>query len=202
MRLLGEFLKRLRALLLRRRLERDLDEELAFHLAMREAEHVQEGLAPDEARLAARRQFGNPILLKEKTRDAWLFPSIEALSQDIRFALRSLQRAPGFALVAVLTLALGIGATTAMFTVVDALVLRPVPFHNPDDLAYLYMGTNRGGRGMVAPAVLRAWHDSPAFVGAESAVPNVALVESNGTVVTRGIARVTPGLFAMLGDVR
>jgi predicted permease len=202
MRLAGEFLRRLRAIALRTRLERDLDDELAFHLAMREAEHRQAGLAPDEARLTARRQFGNPVLLKEQTRDAWLFAVVETLSQDVRFALRSLRRAPGFTLLAVLTLGLGIGVTTAMFTLLDALVLRPVPFHQPDDLASIYMGGPTGGRATVAPAVLTAWRESPAFAGAEAAVPGTALVEANGDVVARGIARVTPGIFELLGGVQ
>lgn len=202
MRLLGELYRRLLALFRRRRLDRDLDDELAFHMAMREAEHREAGLPAEEAELRARRQFGNTAVLKEQTRDAWMFPSCESWLQDLRFAGRSLRRSPGFTLVAVLTLGLGVGITTAMFTLVDALILRPVPFRAPDELAFVYMGTNRGGRGTVAPAVLRAWRESPAFAGAESAVPNTALVEANGTVVTRGIARVTPGLFELLGGVR
>jgi predicted permease len=98
-------------------------------------------------------------------------------------------------------LALGIGVTTAMFTVIDALILRPVPFTDPDQLAFVYMGSDRGGRLAVDPAVLRAWQATPAFAGAEAAVPETALIEASGTIATRGMARVTPGLFAMLGGV-
>jgi predicted permease len=202
MRPLGELFRRLRAIVLRRRLERDLDDELAFHLAMRQAELRETGLTTNEADITSRRRFGNPALLKEQTRDAWLFPSIEALSQDIRFAVRSLLRSPGFALVAVLTLALGIGITTAMFTLVDSLVLRPVPFRGPDDLASIYMGGPTGGRTTLAPAVLRAWRESQAFSGAEAAVPHTALIESTDSVATRGMARVTPGIFDLLGGVQ
>lgn len=99
-------------------------------------------------------------------------------------------------------LGLGIGITTAMFTIVDALIVRPVPFREPDDLAFVYMGNDYGGRPTVAPSVLRAWQESPAFAGAESAVPDTALVDVNGAVVTRGMARVTPGLFELLGGVQ
>jgi hypothetical protein len=79
-------------------------------------------------------------------------------------------------------LGLGIGITTAMFTIVDALIIRPVPFHEPHELAFVYMGNDRGGRTTVAPAVLRAWQQSPAFAGAESAVPDTALVDVNGSL--------------------
>lgn len=199
---LGELYRRLRALVLRRKLERDLDDELAFHMAMREAGHREAGLTAVEAEAAARRQFGNASLLKEQTRDAWLFSSFESWLQDVRFAVRSLRRSLGFASVAVLTLALAIGVTTAMFTLLDALILRPVPFRAPEELSFIHMGTKNGGRGTVAPAVLRAWRESPAFAGAESASPDTALVEADATVGTRGIARVSPGIFDLLGGVR
>jgi putative ABC transport system permease protein len=202
MRSLAAWLRRLMALTSRQQLERDLDDELAFHLAMREAEHREAGLTASEAALAARRQFGNAAALKEQTRDAWLFSSFESWMQDVRFAARSLRRSLGFASVAVLTLALAIGVTTAMFTLLDALILRPVPFRAPDELSFIYMGTKNGGRGTVAPAVLRAWRDSPAFAAAESASPDIALIETNATVATRVIARVSPGIFDLLGGVR
>ena len=76
----------------------------------------------------------------------------------------------------------------------DALILRPVPFHEPEKVASVMMRSERGGRLAVAPAVLRAWRDTPAFVGAESATADTALVEHGGSIVTRGIARVTPGI--------
>lgn len=198
----GEPYRRLRAMILRRRLERDLDDELAFHMAMREADHREAGLSASDAAMAARRRFGNLAVLKEQTRDAWLFASLESWLQDVRFASRSLRRSLGFASVAVLTLALAVGVTTAMFTLLDALVLRPVPFRAPHELSFIYMGGPTGGRTTVAPAVLRAWRESPAFAGAESARPDTALVEADGGVATRGIARVSPGLFDLLGGVR
>ena len=96
-------------------------------------------------------------------------------------------------------LGLAIGITTAMFTVVDALILRPVPFRDPERLAQMYMGTDRGGRTVVAPAVLNAWRTSPAFEAAESANPSLSLVETGAGITTRPSARITSGLLPMLG---
>lgn len=198
----GAFYRRVRALFRRRQLERDLDDELAFHLAMRQADLAARGLPPDEARAATLRQFGNTSVLKERARDAWQFPSLESCLQDVRFAGRSLRRSPGFTLMVAATLALAIAVATAMFTVVDALVLRPVPFESPDQLAFVYMGNERGGRTTVAPAVLRAWRESSAFTGAESAVPHTALVQRGDAVVSHPMADITPGIFDLLGEVR
>jgi putative ABC transport system permease protein len=142
----GELYRRLFALVRRQRLERDLDDEIAFHVAMREAEHRRSGLTPHEASISPRRQFGNATNLKEQARDAWAFSSFESWLEDMRFAGRSLRRSPGFALVAALTLGLAIGVTTAMFTLLDALILRAVPFRAPDDLSLIYMGSRTGGR--------------------------------------------------------
>jgi putative ABC transport system permease protein len=124
------------------------------------------------------------------------------LGTDVRQALRSARARPGFAVAAVAMLALGIGITTAMFTIVDALLLRPVPFQSPQELAFVYMGNANGGRTQVAPAVLRAWRESAAFTGAESANADTALIDTGGSVAMRGSARVTPGLFDLLGNVR
>ena len=122
---------------------RDIEDEIAFHLAMRQAEHERDGLAPEMARRIAARQFGNVTALKEQTRDMWTFPSFESLRQDLRYALRTLRRAPAFALVAVLVLAIGIGATTAMFSLVDAMLLRGLPYPQADRLVVLIGNVQR-----------------------------------------------------------
>ncbi len=129
---------RLTALLTRRRLDRDLADELAFHLAMREDEYIRAGLTRDEARAAARRQFGNVTHFKEEARDMWMFSSIETFAQDTRYALRTLGRAPGFTAVAVAVLAIGIGGSTAIFSLVDAMQARALPYRNADRLVELW----------------------------------------------------------------
>ena len=129
---------RLRAIVLRRRLDRDLDDEIAFHLGMKEAEYRTGGASADDARLAARRDFGNIASLKEHTRDMWTFPSFESIRQDVRYAIRTLRRAPAFTSVALLALTLGIAGNTAIFSLVDAVRIRALPYAEPEQLVVLW----------------------------------------------------------------
>ena len=121
------------------------------------------------------------------------------ITDDIRHALRRLRSRPGVMLAAAVMLGLGIGLTTAMFTVVDALILRPVPFRDPDRIVNLAMMNNRGGRVAVAPQVLQAWRDNPAFAAAEGTSPGTSIIETGLGPIVRASARVSPGMFAMLG---
>jgi predicted permease len=121
---------RAKALIHRRRLDRDLDEELAFHLAMRAQKYGDD----PAAHRAARRQFGNPTRIRETCREVWTFATLETLWQDLRYAVRTLARTPAFSVVAVLSLALGIGANTALFSLMDVMLLRALPVKNPQEL--------------------------------------------------------------------
>jgi predicted permease len=134
---LNKLWQRLRTLVQPKQLDRDLEDEIAFHLAMREKKNRAAGLHAMEARYAARRQFGNLACVKERSRGMWTFPSLETFWQDIRFGARMLTKDSGFTAVAVLTLALGIGANTAIFSIVNGLMLRPLPINDPQQVTYL-----------------------------------------------------------------
>jgi predicted permease len=181
--------------------DREIDAELAFHLEMETQANIDRGLAPADARRAALGDFGGVAQAREMVRDVRTL-RIESLWRDVRYASRTLIAHPGFTATAVVMLALAIGLATAMFTIVDSLVLRPVPFRDAPQLANLWMGNDHGGRTTVTPAVLEAWRASPAFESVESAQPQTAVVQAGDTVVARGSATVTPGVFDLLGEIR
>ncbi|HZU25735.1 MAG TPA: ABC transporter permease [Bryobacteraceae bacterium] len=131
------WIDRLRNLIGNDDLERGLDEEMRFHIEARMEDNIKAGMSPAAARDNAVRRFGNRTLLKERTRDADLFPSVDAFGRDLRYALRTLLTTPGFAVVAILVLALGIGANTAVFSIVSSVLLRPLPFPEPGRLFFI-----------------------------------------------------------------
>src|SRR4051794_26506010 len=122
---------------LRGHADRDLDREIGAHLELETEEQRDAGLPADRARYAAQRAFGNTALVLEDTRAAWGWRTPERLAQDVRYALRTLRTHPGFASVAVLSLALGIGANTAIFSLIDAALLRELPVPRPERLVHI-----------------------------------------------------------------
>src|SRR6202021_1458839 len=116
----------------------DVERELRSDLELEEEEQREHGVPPEEARYAALRAFGNPTLICEQTSAIWSWNWRESLARDLRFSLRTLRRTPGFTVIAILVMALGIGANVALFTVVRGVLLRPLPFQDPDPLTMLY----------------------------------------------------------------
>src|SRR5499426_1480207 len=199
---LSQLWRRLLFYIRRDQFDRELEEEMRFHLEMKARENVEAGMKPEEARYAARRQFGNQTLFQEVSREMWVVRSIETLFQDLRFGVRMLLKHKGFTVVATLTLALGVGANTAIFSVVNTVLLRPLPFQEADRLMMLGAVDARkdGGLSSISYPNCVDWRaQSGSFERlAAFRVRSFALTGSDEPVRLNGVVA-SAELFALLG---
>ena len=196
------FLFRLSALVRSRQMDREIDDEITSHLAEAAEDYVQKGLSPEEARRAARRSFGGVPQTKEVYREVRSFMWLEELPRDLRYALRTLRKSPAFTMTATATLALAIGTNTAMFSVLNAVLLRPLPYRAPEQLAMLWTEdpTQNLREGRAALWDVEQWRrQSQSFA-------DMASFDSVGTLLTGadGVeqivgASISPNLLPLLG---
>ncbi|MGA2538029.1 MAG: ABC transporter permease [Terracidiphilus sp.] len=193
--------KRCAALFGTRRSDTDLDEELQAHLDIAVHANVQSGMTREEARMAALRSFGGITQTKERYRSQRGLPFIETVARDIRYARRQLRKSPGFTLTAVLTLAVGIGGVTAVYTVVEAVLLRPLPFYQPERLVRLHEGVEHqfDSADLPAPDVIRFARDSQAFSQVAGFVSAGFEVSGAGKPFQAKAERISASLLPLLG---
>jgi predicted permease len=180
----------------------DLAEEIRAHLEMEEQENRESGMTPEEAHYAALRRFGNVTLAQERSREMWGWNSLETLWQDLRYALRMLAKNPGFTAVAMLTLALGIGANTAIFSIVNAVFLRPLPFPQADRIYIVDRVGNQVGGSSISFPIFLAWQKR-----GDSLFDHLALLAGWGDATLSGkgeservpLAGASSELFSVLG---
>ena len=186
----------------KRQFEQELDEELRSYVELQAAAKVERGMSPEDALREARRELGGMDQVKENVRDVRPGVFVDTLVQDIRYAFRALRRSRAFALVAILTLAVGVGANTAIFTVVDAVLLKPLPYPDPDRLLALWERSQADGpKTIVAPANFYDWREqsrSFAKMAAIDPYPDFILDGSGGAQRLSG-ADVSAGFFSLLG---
>jgi macrolide transport system ATP-binding/permease protein len=183
----------------RKRFRSDLDEEMAFHRAQAEKDFMARGMSEEEARYAAKRQFGNATLLHELSQEQIGF-SAEAVMQDIRFSLRQLRKNPGFAVTAILILALGIAASVAIYAFVDAALIKPLPYSDPSRLAVLYESIPLGAKFHLSYLDYLDWKRENKVFSAVDVYQQQSLNEKTSEGLRQVIgARVTSGFFRTLG---
>ncbi len=184
----------------RKRMLDDLDQDIRDHIAQETQDNIERGMSPEEARYAAIRKFGNVMQVKEEARDVWSLIWLEQLLEDMRFGLRLLRKNPGFTAVAVLTLALGIGANAAVFSVVYAVLLRPLPYREPSRLVVLHETTPRVGEVSVSFQNFIDWRAASHAFAQMAAVQSVDF-NLAGVTQPENISgdAVSPNFLSMMG---
>jgi predicted permease len=193
-------LRKLLFLLRRSQLDRDLAEEMRLHAELKARENVIKGMPVEEAHSAAKRQLGNLTQQREESRQHWGFPSLESILQDARYAVRGLRNSPGFSLVAITTLAMGIGATTAIFSVVNSVLLRPLPYKDSTRLVDLWTVTPMFPDFHMGQSILNLndiGSRSHSFESIAAYQPSHAVLTGNGAPERLESAAVTANFFSL-----
>jgi predicted permease len=198
----GEWWRRAIFFLFRGKMDRDLSEEIRGHVEFKAQKNLASGMSEEDARYAARRQLGNATLLEEQSRAARGFPQMETFIQDIRYGARTLRKNPGFATAAVLTLALGIGATTAIFSLVYGVLLQPLAFYDAGRTLRIWQVTPSSGLtqlGMMDAQLVRLRQQSTLLEAAGAYVYRQATLTNQDNAERIPAAYVTSGVFESLG---
>src|SRR5262245_41889570 len=193
-------MKWLHRLLGRRKQDEELEKELRFHLDQHAADLIAQGLDPEEARRRARLAIGGPEQVKERCRDARGTRWLEDLLQDLRYGARTLMKIPGFTLIAVVTLALGIGANTAIFSVVNALMLRPLPYPDPERLVWVDYASSKNTGGEVLSAHFLNWREqNQTLEGIAQFDPTTRTLTGAGEPERVEVGQISASFFTTLG---
>jgi putative ABC transport system permease protein len=191
--------ERVRGLWRREELGAELDEELRAHVEMRAADNLAAGMSEKDARYEALKRFGNLTLLKERTREMDIMGWIETAAQDLKFAARMLRKSPGFTAIAVMTLALGIGANTAMFTVVESVMVRQLPYAHASRMVSIGLG-DAENIGNTSYLNYKSVKDQTKLMDDVACyIPDVGVVQGKNGSVSVTTTRVTPNVFKILG---
>jgi len=194
---------RTRAWLSAQRADQEFENELEIHLEMLTEENIRRGMTPEEARRAARIRLGGHTQLKETNRELQGLPMLETFLQDARYAFRMLRKNPGFTAVAVLTLALGIGANTAIFSVVHAVLLKPLPYGNPDQLYNVFQAKPQegvGGTGWSYANFTELREQNRVFSEMAGSQQHQLTLTGRGEPAVVNTSVVTPELFSLFGE--
>jgi MacB-like periplasmic core domain len=184
----------------RRRMLEDLDRDIREYIAIETQENIERGMSPDKARTSALRKFGNVTRVKEETREVWSFTWFEQFWADVCFGIRALWKHPGFAIIAILTMALGIGANTAIFSVVEGVVLAALPYPQPDRLVMVLESRPSAKQIGISYPDFQDWqHGSRSFEQLAALTSRTYDLTGPGTSEHLDGMEVSSGFFATLG---